>query len=44
MAGATFHIAKTGGCALYFAPSLQYNALRIVEIPSIAGELPSAEY
>jgi hypothetical protein len=26
MAGTTVHIIKTGGCALYFAPRLQYNA------------------
>jgi hypothetical protein len=42
--GTSVHIAKARGSPLQLAPSLQYNAHWIVEIPTIAGELPSAEY
>jgi hypothetical protein len=44
MSGTTVHLAQTGGCALYLAPSLQYNAHCIVQISRIAVQKRSVEY
>jgi hypothetical protein len=44
MAGTTVQTAQTGGCALYVAPSLQYNAHSIADISPITAEILSAEY
>jgi hypothetical protein len=42
--GTSVHIAKARGSAVYLTPRMQYNAHWIVEIPPIAGELPTVEY
>jgi hypothetical protein len=44
MVGTTVHIAYTGGCALYLAPSLQYNAHRNVGISPIAAQIRLLEF